>query len=198
MGEFALKRTFTTLMPDKVGAFLAASRIFAGLGLNVTRVSYNKAVDSHMLFLEAEGPEKALAQAGEELRKIGYLQSDMNMGSVILIEFRLRDRPGVVEPVLQLISSFHFNISYISSQENGTDYQNFRMGLFVENAADISDFLRKASALCAVKILQYDPSGIALDNTVFYMSFADRIAAQNGLGEEDKRSLIVDSNLIMD
>ena len=49
------------------------------------------------------------------------------MGRVILIEFRLRDRPGVVQPVLHLISSFRFNISYISSQADGTDYQNFRM-----------------------------------------------------------------------
>ena len=193
-----MKRTFTTLMPDKVGAFLDASRIFTGLGLNITRVSYNKAVDSHMLFLEAEGEQAALDRAGEALRGIGYLQSDMNMGRVILIEFRLRDRPGVVQPVLQLISSFRFNISYISSQADGTDYQNFRMGLFVENGADISQFLRQASALCAVKILEYDPSGIALDNTVFYMSFANQIAERIGLSEEEKRSLIVNSNLVME
>ena len=39
-------------MPNHIGAFLKASRCFAA---NITRVSYNKAVDSHMLFIDAEG-----------------------------------------------------------------------------------------------------------------------------------------------
>ena len=46
-----MKQTFTTVMPDRIGAFLEASRVFAALGLNITRVSYNKAVDVHTLFI---------------------------------------------------------------------------------------------------------------------------------------------------
>ena len=34
-------------MPNHIGAFLKASECFAKLGINITRVSYNKAVDSH-------------------------------------------------------------------------------------------------------------------------------------------------------
>ncbi|MCH3943798.1 MAG: MBL fold metallo-hydrolase [Atopobiaceae bacterium] len=193
-----MKRTFTTIMPDQVGAFLAASRIFASLGLNITRVSYNKAVDTHTLFIEAEGDEGALDDAAGRLQAIGYLPDDRAAGDVILIEFRLRDRPGVVGPVLELIDSFSFNISYISSQENGTDYQHFRMGLFVEDGASVARFLERAARLCDVSVVDYDPTGIALDNTVFYMSFANRIAERFGLGEEEKRRLVIDSNLVME
>ncbi|MEA4965331.1 MAG: Zn-dependent hydrolase [Oscillospiraceae bacterium] len=193
-----MKKTFTTVMPDQVGAFLAASEIFAALQLNITRVSYNKAVDTHMLFIEAEGDAAALEQAAASLEAIGYLQDGKNSGRVILLEFRLRDRPGAVRPVLELISRFRFNISYISSQENGTGHQHFRMGLFVEGGEDISRFLRQVTQLCDVRILHYDPSGIALDNTVFYLSFADRIAEKLGLSDEEKRRLIVDSNLVME
>ena len=50
-----LKKTYITSMPDHIGAFLKASRCFSALGINITRVSYNKAVDSHMLFLDVEG-----------------------------------------------------------------------------------------------------------------------------------------------
>lgn len=192
-----MKKTFTTVMPDKVGAFLEASRILASLGLNITRVSYNKAVDAHVLFIEVEGDEAAIGNAAEKLTEIGYLQSG-SLGNVILIEFLLRDKPGAVEPVLELIGRYSFNISYISSQENGTEYQHFRMGLFVENGDDISSFLRQASRLCGVKIINYNPTGSALDNTVFYMSFANRIAGQNHLSEDEKSRLIVDSNLIME
>ena len=62
-------------MPDHIGAFLKASRCFASLGINITRVSYNKAVDSHTLFLDAEGPEEQLKKADLELKNIGYLQN---------------------------------------------------------------------------------------------------------------------------
>ena len=33
-----MKQTFTTVMPDRIGAFLKASRIFAALGLNITKL----------------------------------------------------------------------------------------------------------------------------------------------------------------
>ena len=42
-------------MPNHIGSFLKASKCFSALGINITRVSYDKAVDSHMLFLDVEG-----------------------------------------------------------------------------------------------------------------------------------------------
>ena len=39
-----MNKTFVTKMPNHIGAFLKASRCFAGLGINITRVSYNKAL----------------------------------------------------------------------------------------------------------------------------------------------------------
>ena len=50
-----MRQTFTTTMPDRVGAFLKASRSIAGAGANIMRVSYNKAVDMHILFIEVGG-----------------------------------------------------------------------------------------------------------------------------------------------
>lgn len=56
-------------MPNHIGAFLKASRCFAELGVNITRVSYNKAVDSHTLFIDAEGTAEQLEKASEMLEK---------------------------------------------------------------------------------------------------------------------------------
>ena len=47
-----MKKTYVTFMPNHIGAFLKASKCFSELGINITRVSYNKAVDSHTLFIE--------------------------------------------------------------------------------------------------------------------------------------------------
>ena len=108
-----MKKTYVTSMPDHIGAFLKASRCFSALGINITRVSYNKAVDSHTLFIDAEGTPEQLAKADTELTAIGYLQNGKRDSGIVLIEFCLRDEPGSVTSVLELIHSFNFNISYI-------------------------------------------------------------------------------------
>ncbi len=77
-GDRIMKKRYITTMPDHIGAFLKASECFASLGVNITRVSYNKAVDSHTLFIDAEGDEEQLRKADAELEKIGYLQTDKN------------------------------------------------------------------------------------------------------------------------
>ena len=145
-------------MPNKIGAFLKASKFFSALGINITRVSYKKAVDSHTLFIDAEGTEEQLHKADAELEKIGYLQSSANKTSVVLLEFCLEDVPGSVTSVLTLISDFNFNISYISSQENGTDYQFFKIGLYVEDYEKVSEFLKNAERFCKVRVIDYNSS----------------------------------------
>ena len=65
-----MKKTYVTTMPNHIGAFLKASKCFAELGINITRVSYDKSVDSHMLFLDVEGTEEQILKADEELEKI--------------------------------------------------------------------------------------------------------------------------------
>lgn len=193
-----MKKTYTTRMPDQVGAFLSASEIISSLGLNITRVSYNKAIDLNTLFLEVEGGEEAIEQATVLLTEKGYILDMTEIGNVILVEFLLPDVPGAVLPVLRLIHSYQFNISYMSSQADGSGVQHFRMGLFVENNGKVSDFLQKATLLCKVQVLEYTQGERLLDNTVFYVSFANRIAELRKLDQEQKLDLIVQSNQIME
>jgi len=184
-------------MPDHIGAFLKASRCFAELGINISRVSYNKAVDSHKLFIDAEGESDKLELAGEMLASIGYLQNDARDSKVVLLEFRLIDRPGSVTGVLELINSYQFNISYISSQENGTEYQLFKMGLYVDNEERLRDFLAKAEQLCEVRIIDYDHTERIFDNSIFYNSYVHSLAQDAELGEQEREELLVNINLAM-
>ena len=192
-----MKKTYVTSMPDHIGAFLKASQCFSALGINITRVSYNKAVDSHTLFIDAEGTEEQLKKADIELEKIGYLQNNANRTSVVLIEFCLRDIPGSVTDVLKLINDFNFNISYISSQENGTDYQLFKMGLYVENLEKISEFLKAVEKLCRVRVIDYNSSEKIFDNSIFYNTYVMGLAKTVGLSENDSSELLVHVNLAM-
>lgn len=193
-----MKKTFVTHMDDHVGAFLQACESISPLGVNITRVSYNKSIDIHMLFIEVEGEEAAIAEATEQLERIGYLQDLYRSSRIVLVEFRLKDEPGTMLPVLQLISRYRFNISYINSQENGSGWQRFRMGLLASGDEEkLRAFLEEGARLCEVQVLQYDRTERNLDNTVFYLSFAEEIAARLGLDEARKNELIISANLIM-
>ena len=192
-----MKKTYITTMPDHIGSFLKASECFASLGVNITRVSYNKAVDSHTLFIDAEGDEEKLQMADAMLTEIGYLQTAGTENSVVLLEFMLRDIPGSVTDILRLIHRYQLNISYISSQENGSEYQAFKMGLFVDNERRLNDFLSKAQDLCPVRVLDYNHTERVYDNSIFYQTFVSGLMKLTGLPEAKKSDLLVNSNLVM-
>ena len=186
-----------TKMPNHIGAFLKASKCFASLGINITRVSYNKAVDSHMLFIDAEGTPQQLAKATEELTAIGYLQCNDDDRSVVLLEFKLKDEPGSVTAILELISAHNFNISYISSQENGTEYQLFKMGLIVDSSDKINTFIEEAKKLCDVRVIEYNHADNIYDNSFFYSTFVSELTSAMDISAESKNELIVNTNLAM-
>ena len=192
-----MNKTYITTMPNHIGAFLKASECLASLGINITRVSYNKAIDSHMLFIDAEGDEDQLKKADEELNKIGYLLTEKNHKSIVLVEFMLNDIPGSVTEVLRLIDQYKLNISYISSQENGSDYQAFKMGLFVEEEKTIEEFLKKAQEICPVRVIDYNHSEKVFDNSIFYQSFVSGLMKLLNIKEKKRNELLVNSNLIM-
>ena len=192
-----MKKTYVTSMPNHIGAFLKASECFSALGVNITRVSYNKAVDSHTLFIDAEGTEEQLKKADVQLQSIGYLQSNVNRSSIVLIEFYLEDIPGSVTSVLRLINDFNFNISYISSQENGTEYQLFKMGLYIEEPDKISEFLKEAEKLCRVRVIDYNSSEKVYDNSIFYNTYVMGLSKTMGLSEAVSKELLVHVNLAM-
>lgn len=192
-----MKKTYVTKMPDHIGAFLKASKCFSAIGINITRVSYNKAVDSHTLFIDAEGTEEQHRQAVEELRRIGYLENNSPTTSVVLLEFTLRDVPGSVTDVLSLINEYSFNISYISSQENGTDHQYFKMGLYVDDADKIQKFLSEVKKICQVRVIDYNSSEKVYDNSIFYSSYVMGLAGAMELSDEVREKLLVNVNLAM-
>lgn len=181
-------------MPDHVGAFLKASRLIASLGLNITRVSYNKAIDTHTLFIEAEGDAFQLERVNEMLKGIGYISDEHKSDEILLIEFRLEDKPGTVCKILEIIKKYDLNISYISSQENGSEYQYFRMGLFVSNRDALKSFFEETSSVCYARIVDYDHKENNFDNEAFYNTYATEISRLMNLDAESSRKLLVNIN----
>lgn len=193
-----MKKTYITSVPNKIGALLQATKCFSSLGINITRVSYNKAVDSHALFIEVQGNSEKLGEADRILSEIGYINNTEEQTGIILLEFTLRDVTGSATQVLELIQDYGFNISYISSQENATDYQFLKVGLRVESEAAISDFLAKAEEICSVKVIEYNKSERTYDNSFFYKSFVQSLMDASGISKDKRELLLINTNLAME
>ncbi len=191
-----MKRTFMTSLPERPGAFLQASRIILHHGGNMSRASYNQAVDAHMLFLDVEADDAALDAIEAELNAAGFLRTESAV-KVLLIEAEVADRPGAVIPVLEVLARHDISISYISSQSTGSAAVAVKLGLYIQAPDVIETLLKELSALCPVRILSYDAGEKKLDNTVFYLTFADEMRRLLGMTQEQTNEFTANANLVM-
>ncbi len=134
---------------------------------------------------------------GQWLNAAGFLSEKVEQANVLLMEFELPDHAGSLEPLLKIIEKYRINITYINSEENKTAYQYFKMGLYIDKPEVVNSFLFEAAQYCTTRILEYDPTEKILDNTVFYLSFAEEVGEKLGLDKNEKHALILESNRIM-
>ena len=191
-----MKRSFMTTLPDKTGAFLEASRIILAHGGNMQRASYNKAVDAHTLFLDVEADESQLAAIEAELTRAGFLHTASYV-KIVLAEFTVDDKPGAILPILEALARQQVSISYISSMPPQGGTVALRLGLYIGEAGAVDGLLRELSSICAVRILDYDAGEKRLDNTVFYLTFADEMRRLLRMTQEQTSDFVYYANLVM-
>ncbi len=192
-----MRKTYITTMPDQAGAFLTATKVITEVGGNIVRVNYNRAVDTNTLLIEVEADEQQQERISKRLEEVKYLVDDPGMRQIILIELVLPDRPGALLPTLEVIKDHEVNIPYINSQENGTPYQNFKMGLLVENTAEIKGLLDDLSQICEVRVLDYEATDRLLDSTIFYVTFANKLREMLGLSQDETNGALSSANKVM-
>lgn len=191
------RKSYVTNMPDKTGAFLLASKIIAKHNGNIVRVSYNKAVDLHTLFIDVMADEANLSKITKELENVGYLKPNISETRVMVVEIKIPDLPGAVLPVLKILDRYDINISYLNSNGNETQYQDFKMGLLIENPEIIKMLLDDISELYQINIVDYDGFEKNLDNTIFYIRLANEMQKLLGLSTEKTMEFISESNRIL-
>lgn len=192
-----MKKTYVLKMPDKVGVFLKANNTILENNGTVIRVNFNKAVDLHTLFLDVSAKEEDLKVIESKLKNLGYLIDIEEESKLILIQLIYSDILSSVSPVLKVLNKYHINISYVNFLENDSNNQIFNLGFIIEDSKLVKLLLDELSQICEVKILDYNITDKALDNTIFYLSFADEIRNLLSLNQEETNEFIINSNKIM-
>lgn len=190
-------KSFVTRMPDKAGAFLRASEIIAKHQGNILRASYNRAVDPYTLFIDVSAEEEKLRKIEYELLKIGYLNDKIIETRVIEVSIKIPDKAGALLPVLEILGRRNINISYLNSSSNGGEYQDFKMGLLIEDSAIIKILLDEISEIYQIGVINCDSEEENLDNTVFYIKLANEMQKLFGLDTEKTMQFVAESNRIL-
>lgn len=192
-----MQKTYVTRLPDKTGAFLKASQIIDEYDGRIVRANYSRAVDSHTLFIEVQAEPEQHEKIGRKLLACGYLHSVNDDSRVLMLVLKIPNRPGSLTEALQVLHAHKVNISYVSTQETGSQFQFLKMGILLENTAEISNLLDNLSQVCETRILDYEVTDRTLDSTVFYVTFTNEMRKLLDLSPHDANCVLIRANKLM-
>ncbi len=190
-------KTFILRLEDRSGHLLEVSKIISSHNANITRLSYNKVVDQHTVFLEVYASDENIKNLSRELDEKKYLLQNQSEEVDVLLTLQIIDIPGTVTNILEVFEKYDVNISYVNTQENNTSYQYCKIGLYAANSKLIQSVIDEISTFCEITNINYDTNDKIIDNTVFYHNFAMEMEKKLSLTQKETNIFLDNSNKIL-
>jgi glyoxylase-like metal-dependent hydrolase (beta-lactamase superfamily II) len=178
------RHSFITRMPDEPGALHRAASIARRYGGNINRLHYDRRIDPATVFFEITAEEEAYHRILEELDAIGYLQTSLRPSGFLRFAIHLPHRSGALDRFLTHITSAHANIAFLDFDDSGKHPERLVVSLSVEDSQRADDLLNALKSRYLMEILEYDTTGKRLDDTVFYLWFAQELRGLVGEAED--------------
>ncbi len=170
------KLHFIARMPDEPGALHKAAEIVRRYQGNISRIHYDHRIDPHTVFFEISVPsEEAQDKIKEDLHKIGYLQESLRPVGFLKFNVYLPNRPGALFEFLNYTTSAKANIAFLDFDEKGKHPDRLTVSLTIERTQPTCQLLNNLKSRYRIEILEYDTTGKHLDDTVFYLRFAQKL-----------------------
>ena len=176
--------SFIACMPDKPGALHRAAGIITRYRGNINRIQYDRRIDPQTVFFEVTASSEAYGKIREELENIGYLQTSPHPVAFLRFHVYLPNRPGALFELLNYITSAGANITFLDFDDRGQHPERLVVSLNIENTELIDSLLNRLKSGYRLEILEYDTTGEKLDDTVFYLRFAQKLRAFTGDAED--------------
>lgn len=192
-----MKKTYITRLPDHTGSFLAAGRIISELGGTIVRVSYNKAVDVHTLFIEVNASRDIHKEIERKLNEKGYISGLYDNSQMLMAVLRIERKKDNLIPVLEILDRYNISLSYINYAETNAPVMEYRIGFLTDNTARLREMIDEISRICEIRILDHNATDGQLDGTVFYVTFANRMREILGLCQENTNLVLIEANKLM-
>ena len=180
-------RTFSFIarMPDDPGALHRAAEIIKSHGGNIHRVDYDRRIDPHIVFFQLDAEEGAPEKITRDLQAIGYLQTSLATLRFLKFSVYLADEPGQLFKFLNYTTGAGANIAFLDFDNKGKYPDRLTVALTLEKDGVAEKLLEQLKTRFRLEILEYDATGRKLDDTVFYIRFAQELREIIGLQDED-------------
>jgi glyoxylase-like metal-dependent hydrolase (beta-lactamase superfamily II) len=176
--------SFVTRVPDEPGILHRLAGIIKQYQGNIVRINYDRQIDPHMVFFEVETTGPAFRRIRDELEATGYLQTALHNPRFLKFSVRLPHETGALFEFLHYTTGANANIAYIDFDEKGSHPDSVTVSLNVDEAEVADELLNEIKSRYHLEILKYDRTGDDLDNTVFYLRFAQQLRSLIGEADE--------------
>jgi glyoxylase-like metal-dependent hydrolase (beta-lactamase superfamily II)/uncharacterized protein with ACT and thioredoxin-like domain len=191
------KISFIARMPDEPGALHRAAEIIKRYSGNINRLQYDRRIDPSTVFFEVTADKASHENIARELVAIGYLQTSIKPASHLKFFVDLPHRSGALEEFLMYTTQAGANIAYIDFNDAGKHPEHLTVSLNVEKSGTADALMDQLKSRYRMEISEYDNTGGHLDDTVFYVKFAQNVREIIGdTGDALLLSFLSDTNRI--
>ena len=176
--------SFVARMPNEPGALHRAAEIIKSYSGNINRIQYDRRIDPATVFFEVTAAPETYHRMKEDLHAIGYLQESLPTPGFLRFSVHLPHQPGSLFELLTYITGAGANIAYIDFDDRRCDPGRVTISLNVEESAIVESLLDRLKSRYRLEILEYDTTGEKLDDTVFYVRFAQAVRGLIGTAED--------------
>ncbi|AEH44471.1 amino acid-binding ACT domain protein [Thermodesulfatator indicus DSM 15286] len=167
---------FVARMPDEPGALHRAAEVVRRYQGNINRIHYDRRIDPNTVFFEITlKSEEDYQLVRQELQRLGYLQESIAPLKFLKFNVYLPHRPGALFEFLNYVTEAQANIAFLDFDEKGPHPDRLTVSLTVEGSTLIDKLLNNLKSRYRLEILEYDTWEDNLDNTVFYLKFAQKL-----------------------
>ncbi len=175
-------------MPDTPGSLHRAAEIIKKYDGNINRIQFDRRIDPGTVFYEVTSSDSSYQKITDELASIGYLQTSLKSLDFLKFCVSLPNRPGALYEFLSYTTSAGANIALIDFDDKGRHPDRLTVSLNLEQSAIVDTLLDKLKSLYRLEIIEYDKTGKHLDDTVFYVRYAQ--AVRDLIGESEDAFLL--------
>jgi len=184
-------------MPDEPGSLERAAGIIKKYEGNINRIQYDRRIDPCTVFYEVTSSDEAYAKITNDLADIGYLQTSLKPVSFLKFSVHLPHTTGSLYQFLKYTTDSRANIGFIDFDDTGRHPDRLTVSLNLEDPSAVEKLLDQLKSRYQLEILEYDTTGKHLDDTIFYVRFAQEI--RELIGESENTfllSFLADTNHI--
>lgn len=151
---------------------------------NIERVHYDRRIDAHTVFFEVVCSEPSYQKINEQLEAIGFLQTSLSPLSFLKLNVYLENKSGELLRFLDHTTSAQANIAFMDYDDRGDHPDRLTVSLTLENAAAVEGLLDELRPRYRLEVVEYDTTGMHLDDAVFYLRFAQELRSLIGEAED--------------